>query len=767
MKVLVREQETSKKIALVFFKVILLSVIFSLLFLSKINDFLSPFKYGLFSALSFLNYNIYILSFSFLISSFCLGFVTKNIICVLFATLFTTIVCLFFKKKNTRIKNYQAVIFYIISVLPTIYFATSTEGILLSVLEILIGSAFMFSCLLFISSVVKRNFVLKLNTDEKVCGGVLVVSLFCGLSNLSFFNIDFVRFFASFIILFLSTNAKSFCIPIGVCMGLGVALGSLQIPFIALFSFMAIICSVFRENKFYAFVSIVLADILFGMYFNAFSSYDLYNILSVVLGGLVYLLIPKKIISRISNILFIESDTNASKSLVLKNKLILSNKLSLTADVFYELDKSFRKLTKGNLPIEEAKKMITVEIIQNTCEGCKNKQECFRRLGNNAKDIFMNLTNVGFEKGKVNLVDLPQYLTSRCQNLNNLINNTNSLLNQYNEYSGMINNLDASKLLIAEQLSGVSKILKNLAKSTSREIKFDKEREEKIKEELVYNNIIIQDIIVFDSDIDTCNISLVLNENYIGDEKLLNVINKVCKGNFVIDEVIPTDTSNLVVANFRTAPKYDITFGIAQATKGESEIAGDTYSLSRLENDKYLVCLCDGMGSNDKAFETSSMAIGLIENFYKAGYDSATTIPSVNKLLNLGRSDIFSTIDVCVIDLNSAITDMIKLGACVGFIKQSEKTYIVESGALPIGILEEVKPKITKTALNSGDMIILVSDGVIDAFVEEEKLKNHINNLQSMNPQTVADSILNMAKSFDKNFPKDDMTVLVGKIYCA
>ena len=128
---------------------------------------------------------------------------------------------------------------------------------------------------------------------------------------------------------------------------------------------------------------------------------------------------------------------------------------------------------------------------------------------------------------------------------------------------------------------------------------------------------------------------------------------------------------------------------------------------------------------------------------------------------------VFSAIDICVVDLKSAITDMIKLGACVGFIKQEETTTIVESGALPIGILEEVKPKITKTALNSGDMVVLVSDGIVDAFGEEEKIKNYITKNTTTNPQTLADNILQTAKEFNKNFPKDDMTVLVGKIYYA
>ena len=766
MQFAIKKEETTKIILVSVFKIIGLGFLFLLLFFATIRNTINPFRYGLYSSLCFLNYNIYILSISFLLAGLGLGFDISNMVCNLFVVLFTTICCLVFKKKNIRVKSYIAGILYVVSVLPNFYFCNSGSDMVATLIETVIGVVFMISCMMFISSVVRRKYALKLNTDEKVCGAVLIIALFAGLSNVDL-SVDFVRFFATTIILFLSLNSNGFSIPVGVCMGIGVSLGLGEVSYIALFSFMAIITTVFRENKFYAFLSIVLADVLLGLYFNSFLSYGLVNILSVIVGGLVYQFIPRKTINKISNILFVENSNSTSKSLVLKNKLILSNKLSATADVFYELDKTFRKLTKGNLPIEDAKKMITVEIIQSTCEGCKNKQECFRRLGESAKEIFTNLTNVGFEKGKVSLVDLPQYLTSRCQNLNNLVSNTNSLLNQYHEYSGMINNLDASKLLIAEQLAGVSHILKNLAISTGKEIKFDKEKEERIREELIYNNIIIQDIIVFDSDFETCNISVVLKETDVGDEKLISVINKVCKTNFVIDEIIPADILDYVVVNLKTAPAYDITFGISQATKGESDVSGDTFSLTRLDNDKYLVCLCDGMGSDDNAFETSSTAIGLIENFYKAGYDSSIIIPSVNKLLNLGRSDVFSAIDICVVDLKSAITDMIKLGACVGFIKQEETTTIVESGALPIGILEEVKPKITKTALNSGDMIVLVSDGIVDAFGEEEKIKNYITKNTTTNPQTLADNILQTAKEFNKNFPKDDMTVLVGKIYYA
>ena len=64
-------------------------------------------------------------------------------------------------------------------------------------------------------------------------------------------------------------------------------------------------------------------------------------------------------------------------------------------------------------------------------------------------------------------------------------------------------------------------------------------------------------------------------------------------------------------------------------------------------------------------------------------------------------------------------------------------------------------------------MIVLVSDGIIDAFGSEEKLCNYINNVQTHNPQILSDNILMTAKDMDKGFPNDDMTVLVGKMFVA
>ena len=62
-------------------------------------------------------------------------------------------------------------------------------------------------------------------------------------------------------------------------------------------------------------------------------------------------------------------------------------------------------------------------------------------------------------------------------------------------------------------------------------------------------------------------------------------------------------------------------------------------------------------------------------------------------------------------------------------------------------------------------MIILATDGIIDSFSSYDEIGNLINETETTNPQHLANVILNKALENNKNFPADDMTVLIGRIY--
>jgi len=176
-----------------------------------------------------------------------------------------------------------------------------------------------------------------------------------------------------------------------------------------------------------------------------------------------------------------------------------------------------------------------------------------------------------------------------------------------------------------------------------------------------------------------------------------------------------------------------------------------------------LLAICDGMGKGTEAQQVSDTAISLIENFYKAGFDNDIILSSVNKLLTITSEDVFSALDICVIDLDLGAADFVKVGAPEGLIKHTLETEVLKSGALPLGILEEIQPTIIKKMLIDTDLIVMLSDGVIDGFDNLDVLNQYINTLKTTNPQTMSEQILDYALKKYKGKPEDDCTVICAR----
>ena len=103
---------------------------------------------------------------------------------------------------------------------------------------------------------------------------------------------------------------------------------------------------------------------------------------------------------------------------------------------------------------------------------------------------------------------------------------------------------------------------------------------------------------------------------------------------------------------------------------------------------------------------------------------------------------------------------MNKLGACASYVIQGQKIHSVEGSALPLGIIEHVVPMEHRFTLAEGDMLLLVSDGVADAFGQEQDLLAVLRRCREYAPQRLADTLLREALLQRDGLPPDDMTVL-------
>ncbi|HZK35311.1 MAG TPA: SpoIIE family protein phosphatase, partial [Bacillota bacterium] len=328
--------------------------------------------------------------------------------------------------------------------------------------------------------------------------------------------------------------------------------------------------------------------------------------------------------------------------------------------------------------------------------------------------------------------------------------------------------------LVADQLSGISRVVTQLAAEIDMEVKFKKNLEESIHLELDRKGIRVREVLVLEKAGASIEVNITkktcmgkrecsksvapIVSRILG--KPMSCINREC-----IQAGRPQCTLRLIESR-----KFEVTTGIARKAKHGNTVCGDSYSFTPIKDGKYLLALSDGMGSGTRAQEESSAVISLMENFFEAGFDQAITIKTINSVLMLrSRDEMYATADLCVIDLIDASMEFIKIGGVPSFIYNRGRVQIIKNNALPIGILEDVQTDVIGAKLKDEDIIILATDGILDAFSSpgdaEKALASLIADLNTNNPQQIADTIMDRALALSGNKAKDDMTVLAGRVW--
>ena len=204
-------------------------------------------------------------------------------------------------------------------------------------------------------------------------------------------------------------------------------------------------------------------------------------------------------------------------------------------------------------------------------------------------------------------------------------------------------------------------------------------------------------------------------------------------------------------------------FGVETGTSALAKeiVSGDSQVCTGLKDGRYLMMICDGMGSGENARRESAAAVSLIENFYQAGFDDAIIFDTINRLLILkSDEDMFTTVDLCLLNLKTGAATFTKIGAESSYILSREGVSAVSPGSLPIGILDEVRPVSIRKTLEPDDLIVMMSDGVSAAVGEDAA--EWFADIPQDDAQEAADAIMNKARSHGAL--RDDMSVLVCRI---
>lgn len=322
--------------------------------------------------------------------------------------------------------------------------------------------------------------------------------------------------------------------------------------------------------------------------------------------------------------------------------------------------------------------------------------------------------------------------------------------------------------ILFQQFKGVSEILKNLASDMNQEIEFLSDMEDSIKVELDRNGFDVKDVYVLKKG-ERIEVRIMKKLCYGSRECLKNVIPIVskCVGKKMIlmrDRCAIDEDMRTCCLVLEEDNKYDVVTAVVSTAK--EKINGDNFTFFEIPYGKYMMALSDGMGTGERAARESKLALRLIERFSKVGFSKEAAIKCVNSLMALRNIECFSTLDVCLLDRYTGEAEFIKMGSSSTFIKRKEGVDVIRSRQLPLGIINDVDVFSRNSSLRDGDILVMVTDGILDAndFVKREQwLKQLIQEVDGT-PQEIAQKISEETLKLMRGNVKDDMTVMVSKV---
>lgn len=209
--------------------------------------------------------------------------------------------------------------------------------------------------------------------------------------------------------------------------------------------------------------------------------------------------------------------------------------------------------------------------------------------------------------------------------------------------------------------------------------------------------------------------------------------------------------------------------GIAMQKKDDSVITGDNFTMFDLDNGNHYIGLSDGMGSGSRANQESELVIELLEKLIRAGFEKEVAIKMMNSAMVLqGENQSFSTLDLAALDLYTGEFEILKIGAAASFLKHGDSVTCISAESLPAGADPNIEPKPVKHTAESGDFLVMVTDGVLEYFNiqnSQELFREMIGKIQTDNAGVLARMLLEQVLQYTGGNARDDMTILVTGIW--
>ncbi len=457
--------------------------------------------------------------------------------------------------------------------------------------------------------------------------------------------------------------------------------------------------------------------------------------------------------------------TPAQGSLVegLRNSIVL--RLSFAAEALNDVSQTVedvsRKLKKIDAPSFE---QVFIKTEDTACSHCSMRIYCWESNKGETLSALLGATKLLRKKGMIHIEDLPKSFGEHCLRPTELLEALTIQFNDFLSRDAAGRRLEEIRGVIAEEFQGISHMLQNLSEEFHQCSYYDSDMAEQIRNALQTIGITPLDI---SCQVDkygrlTAEIRFYREENKpINRAILLRELSAKCGKDFEVPTV--TDVGRLVLLTLSEKAEYTVCFGVAQHSYQNNKLCGDAYQSFFDGRGQFVMVLSDGMGKGGRAAVDGTMAAGLMTRLLKAGFDPNSALKIVNSaMLYKSTEESLATVDVTVLDLFGGMAQFYKAGAPATILRKNGKARVVDGETLPAGILKGVCFDHNQTTLSKGDIIVMVSDGVLENGTDWIGVELEVWN--SPDATALAEHIADYAKRRCPQGQEDDITVAVAII---
>lgn len=480
-----------------------------------------------------------------------------------------------------------------------------------------------------------------------------------------------------------------------------------------------------------------------------------------LVGSAVFMILPKEVGNIISPVF--SNEKNSSLGETLRKNIVM--RLDFASKAIYNVRNDVNSVSDKLKNLYSPNFSVVCENVEKeVCNNCGLKTYCYEHRQGVTRDDFFRLEELLEVQGRISESDVEEAFVKNCCKKGEIARSMNINYREYLSALEAQRRVSDVRGVVAGQFSGVSDILSDLSKEFRNTMRCDTDSSERIISALSALGAIPVECVCLVSDGGRMSVELELSskgESKLSKGTIMREVSKCCGRKFDLPTI--TCEGDRIRAALCEMPVYDVEVGSDQHIANNGKLCGDCLDYFNDGFGKTYAIVCDGMGTGGRAAVDGNMAASVMGRLLRSGLSADSSLQIVNSALMVKSEDeSLSTLDLTGVDLYTGRVTLKKAGAPATFVRKNGRVMVREMPSLPVGILNGVKFSSDAVNLSSGDMVVMVSDGVITG--DEKWLEKLIKSWNEGSTQELARAVVDEAIKRRGDSPDDDITALAIRI---